>query len=90
MPGARSAPPARASAPRPRAPRTMGAPARRSLALALQRARIGATMTQEELARAVSVPVKRIQDIEASRTRFPPKQLLQTIGGVLGVELLAR
>lgn len=69
-------------------PRPSNAPAKRTLALSLQRARIGATLTQEELARAVNVPVKRIQDIEASRARFPPKPLLQTIGGVLGVDLL--
>ena len=68
--------------------RPTSAPAKRTLALSLQRARIGATLTQEELAQAVNVPVKRIQDIEASRARFPPKPLLKTIGGILGVDLL--
>ena len=79
------APPKARAAPRPP---PSSAPTKRTLALKLQQARIGATLTQEELALAVSVPTRRIQDIEASRARFPPKRLLAAIGSVLGVDLL--
>ena len=59
----------------------------RNLALLLQQARVGAHMSQRDLAKSINKPIKCISEIESGGNLFPPRSLLRSLSNVLGVDL---
>jgi len=68
-------------------PHRFQGPGDRDLGMLLQQSRVGARMSQRELAERARVSFETVRGIENHTIRFPLRKVLDRLGSVLGVDL---